>query len=76
VTALRGLGRADEVIRAAGPQAVDDFRREAPLAFAAGEVAWVVRTLTPLGKALLAAAGAVAALGLVASIKLAGRQRA
>src|SRR5919205_804573 len=30
-----GLARADDVVRAAGETAVEDFRRETPLAFAA-----------------------------------------
>jgi hypothetical protein len=58
----RGLARVDEVVRAAGPTALRDLRREAPLVYAAAEVAWVWRTLTPLGRVALAAtAGAVVA---------------
>jgi Iodothyronine deiodinase len=52
----RGLARADDVVRAAGPAAVEELRREAPLLFAAAEVAWVWRALTPLGRTALVAA--------------------
>ena len=59
--ALAGLARYDDVVRAAGQRAVDDLRRETPLVYAAAEVAWVWRTLTPLGR--LATVAAVAAVG-------------
>ncbi len=71
VSLLRGVARADDVVRPAGREAVEDLRREAPLLFAAAEAAWVWRTLTPFGRAvvggtaLLAAATAWAGLRLV-----------
>jgi hypothetical protein len=75
----RGLARVDEVVRAAGPTAVEDLRREAPLVFAAAEAAWVWRALTPLGRVTLAAAclgvmgAAYGAWRLVAGPRRAGR---
>jgi Iodothyronine deiodinase len=71
----RGLARADDVVRAAGPGAVADLRSEAPLVYAAAEVAWVWRTLTPLGRVALAAAGALAVVAVYGTIRLAGRPR-
>jgi hypothetical protein len=68
---VRGLARVDEVVRAAGPQALEDLRREAPLVFAAAEVAWVWRALTPLGRVAVAACGAVAMAALYGVVRLA-----
>jgi hypothetical protein len=71
----RGLAHVDDVVRAAGPGAVADLRSEAPLVYAAAEVAWVWRTLTPLGRVALAAAGALAVVAVYGTIRLAGRPR-
>lgn len=60
--ALRGLARYDDVLRAAGPAALDDFRREAPLVYGAAELAWIWRTLTPIGR-LAVVASATALVG-------------
>lgn len=70
----RALGCLDDVARAAGPRAVEDLRREAPLLWASAEVAWVWRTLTPVGKAALAAAGALAVVALYGGVRLARRR--
>jgi hypothetical protein len=75
VPALCGLARADEVIRAAGPRAIDDLRREAPLLYGAAELAWLWRTLTPAGRLALAAAGALAIAGALAGPDLLRRSR-
>jgi hypothetical protein len=71
----RGLAHVDEVVRAAGPAAVDDLRREAPLVYAAAEVAWVWRTLTPLGRVVLVTAGAAAVVGAYAAARRALARR-
>jgi hypothetical protein len=63
--AVRGLARYDDVLRAAGPLAVDDFRREVPLVYGAAELAWIWRTLTPLGRTVLVASAAVVIGGVV-----------
>jgi hypothetical protein len=73
VPIARGLTRVDEVVRAAGPGAVADLRREAPLVYAAAEVAWVWRTLTPLGRLAVAAAGAAVAAAVVGGVRLLAR---
>lgn len=62
VPLLRGLARVDEVVRAAGPAALADLRRETPVVAAASELAWVWRALTPLGRTVLLAATGVLAL--------------
>jgi hypothetical protein len=69
----RGLVRVDEVVRAAGPSALADLRRETPLVFAAAEVAWVWRTLTPLGHLALAGAAALAVAAVYGAARLAAR---
>ena len=66
--ALCGLARTDDVVRAAGPRALDDLRRETPLLYAAAQVAWAWRVLTPLGRFAVAAAGAFGALAAVALV--------
>jgi hypothetical protein len=73
VPLARGLARTDEVVRAAGAVAVEDFRSEAPLAFAAAEVAWVWRTLTPLGRTALVATGLLGFAGLYGAVRLVAR---
>jgi Iodothyronine deiodinase len=73
VPMARGLARMDEVVRAAGPSALEDLRRETPLVYAAAEVAWLWRTLTPLGRLTLAAAGAAAAAAIYGGVKLLAR---
>lgn len=73
--ALCGLTRADDVVRAAGPRALDDLRRETPLLYAASQVAWAWRVLTPLGRVAVAAAGTFAAVALVGSVVVATRRR-
>ena len=73
VPMARGLARADDVVRTAGRSAVDDFRRAAPLVFAAAEAAWVWRTLTPLGRAVVAGAGVLVAAGLWGGVRLLAR---
>jgi len=75
VPMARGLARVDDVVRAAGPGAVADLRSETPLVFAAAEVAWVWRTLTPLGRVAVTAAGALAVAVLYGGIRLAVRRR-
>jgi hypothetical protein len=75
VPALRGLARCDDVVRAAGPAAVEDLRREAPLVYGAAELAWVWRTLTPLGRVALVAAGAAALGALFAGGRAISRRR-
>jgi len=71
----RALAHVDEVVRAAGPGAVEDLRREAPLVYAAAEVAWIWRTLTPLGRLAVALAGAVAAASFYGGVRLLRRRR-
>jgi hypothetical protein len=68
---LRSLVRLDDVVRAAGGDAVRDLRRQTPVLYAASELAWIWRTLTPLGRAALASAGALSAAGLLATLRLA-----
>jgi hypothetical protein len=70
---VHGLTRVDEVVRAAGPRAVEDLRRETPLIYAAAEAAWLWRTLTPLGRAALAAAAVTTALAVWGGCRLASR---
>ncbi len=70
----RALGYLDEVVRAAGPSAVDDLRREAPLVYAAAEAAWIWRTLTPVGRAAAAMAGALAVASLYGGARLVRRR--
>lgn len=72
----RALGHLDEVVRAAGPRAVDDLRQEAPLLWASAEVAWIWRTLTPVGRVALATAGALAVVTLYGGVRLARRRSA
>lgn len=75
VPLARGLARVEDVVRAAGPGAVDDLRRETPLVYAASEVAWVWRTLTPLGRLAVAGAGALAVAAVYGGIRLVARRR-
>lgn len=63
-----GLSRVDEVVRAAGADALEDLRREAPVVYAAAELAWVWRTLTPLGRLAAVAAGAAVTAGVYAGV--------
>jgi hypothetical protein len=72
----RALAHLDEVVRAAGPSAVENLRREAPLVYAAAEVAWIWRTLTPLGRLTVGLAGAAAAASLYGGARLLRRRRA
>jgi hypothetical protein len=69
-----GLSRVDEVVRAAGPDALEDLRREAPVVYAAAELAWAWRTLTPLGRLAAVAAGAAVTAGLYAGVRWALRR--
>jgi hypothetical protein len=71
----RALAHMDEVVRAAGPTAVDDLRREAPFVYAAAEVAWFWRTLTPVGRVAVALGGALAAASLYGGVRLLRRRR-
>jgi len=73
VPMARGLARVDEVVRAAGPGALQDLRRETPLVYAAAEVAWIWRTLTPLGRVTVAAAAATAAAAVYGGVRLLAR---
>jgi hypothetical protein len=75
VPIARGLARADDVVRAAGPGAVADLRRETPLVYAAAEIAWVWRTLTPLGRVAVVGASALAVAALYGGIRVAARRR-
>lgn len=76
VSLPRALTRADEVLRLAGAQALEDLRREAPLVFAAAEVAWVWRALTPTGRLALVALAASGVAALYGGTRLlAGRRR-
>jgi hypothetical protein len=68
-----GLARVEDVVRAAGPTALDDLRREAPAVYAAAEVAWIWRTLTPLGRLAGVAAATALAAGLYAGVRWALR---
>lgn len=68
-----GMARLADVVRAAGPSAVEDLRREAPLLYAAAELAWVWRTLTPRGRVAVAAASAALAAAFYAGVRLALR---
>ena len=70
------LARVDEVVRAAGPRAVEDLRREAPVVYAAAEAAWIWRTLTPLGRAAAALAGALAIASVYGGVQLVRRRPA
>jgi len=73
---LRSLVRVDDVVRAAGGDALRDLRRQTPILYAASELAWIWRTLTPLGRTALAgAASALGAAGLVATLRLARHHR-
>ncbi len=76
VPMLRGLARADDVVRPAGDAAVEDLRRETPVLFAAAEIAWVWRTLTPLGRAVVLGAAAALAGAAWGGVRLARRARA
>jgi hypothetical protein len=67
VSLVGGLGHVDQVVRAAGADALEDVRRETPLIFAVAEVAWLWRVLTPLGRAALVASVA-AGVGAVAGV--------
>ncbi len=73
VPLVRGLTRVDEVVRAAGPGALHDLRREAPAVFAAAEAAWVWRALTPVGRLGLLGLGVAAAVGAYGGLKLVHR---
>ncbi len=70
-----GLARVDEVVRAAGPGALREFRREMPLLFAAAEVAWVWRALTPIARAVATGIALAGAVGLCAGIRRARQPR-
>ena len=72
---LLGLSRYDEVVRAAGPRAIADLRREAPVLYGAAEVAWVWRSLTPVGRAALSLAAAATATAVVGGLRYASRRR-
>jgi hypothetical protein len=69
----RGLARVDDVVRAAGPDAVEAVRREMPLAFAAAELAWAWRALSPLGRLAVGAAGVAGIAVLYAVARFARR---
>lgn len=76
---LAGLARQRDVVRAAGPGAVAELRRTAPLRYAAGEAASLWHALTPAGRGFLVgllagAAAAAASLGLWAGRRLARRR--
>ncbi len=73
VPLARGLPRVDEVVRAAGPDAIAGFRRETPLLFAAAELAWVWRALTPRGRIAVAVACAAGVLGVYGAMRLMAR---
>ncbi|BDG08140.1 TlpA family protein disulfide reductase [Anaeromyxobacter paludicola] len=73
VPMARGLARVDEVVRAAGPAAVEDLRRETPLVFAAAELAWFFRALTPLGRAVVLGGAALLAGAALGGVRLARR---
>jgi Iodothyronine deiodinase len=75
VPIARALAHLDEVVRAAGPGAVEDLRREAPFVYAAAEVAWIWRTLTPLGRVAVALAGALAAASFYGGARLLKQRR-
>jgi len=75
VPLARGLARVEDVVRAAGPGAMDDLRRETPLVYAAAEVAWVWRTLTPLGRVAVATAGALVVAAVYGGVRFAVRRR-
>ena len=68
-----GLARVEEVVGAAGPGALEDLRREAPLVWAAAEVAYVWRALTPAARVAAVAASAAVAAGLYAGLRWALR---
>jgi hypothetical protein len=68
-----GLSRVDEVVRAAGPEALGDLRREAPGVFLAAQLAWAWRALTPVGRLALVSATAAAALSAWQGSRLALR---
>lgn len=65
----RGLARVDDVLTVAGPRAIEDLRREAPIVFAAAEIAWAWRALTPLGRLAVVATVAAAAAGAWATVR-------
>ncbi|HZZ83726.1 MAG TPA: deiodinase-like protein [Anaeromyxobacteraceae bacterium] len=73
VPMARGLARLDEVVRAAGPAAIEDVRRETPALYAAAEVAWFFRALTPLGKAVVLSGAALLAAAALGGFRLARR---
>ena len=75
VPMARGLLRVDEVVRAAGAAAVADLRRETPLVFAAAQLAWLWRTLTPLGRATVLGAAACIGAALYGGARVAWRGR-
>ncbi len=75
VPMARAVAHLDDVVRAAGPAALEDLRREAPLVYVAAELAWMWRTLTPLGRLAVAAAGAAAAASLYGGVRLLRRRR-
>ncbi len=73
VPMARGLSRLDEVVRAAGPVAVEDLRRETPFLFAAAELAWFFRALTPLGRSVVLSGAALLAGAALGGLRLARR---
>ena len=58
---MRGMGKMDEVLGAAGHVARRDFRRAMPPVYGMAKVAGAFRPLPPLGRA-------IAALGIVAAV--------
>jgi Iodothyronine deiodinase len=71
---VQGLARVDEVVRAAGPRALEDLRRETPFVYAAAEAAWLWRTLTPLGRATLAGLAVLLTAAALGGVRLAARR--
>lgn len=76
VPVARALAHLDDVVRAAGPRAVEDLRRETPLVYAAAEVAWFWRALTPVGRAAVVLAGMVTAASIYGGVRFVRRRYA
>ena len=75
VPMLRGVGAMEETLEQAGPEALDDLRREAPPVWAMASLAGLFRPLPPLGRSLAAVGISAAILALLGSAAWRGSRR-